>query len=187
MLFYLGCLSFALFFLGDINDLRWKNKALSLCFPFGFVMLIAVYFILFFKNVAPVSMLWSILFAGLAVLFLLLTLYSLFLAIPFAASYAFPGQLRPVHTHGVYTLCRHPGVLFFIPMNIILFAAFGFPVYAAFLYCILNILLVLFEDIFVFPKLLSGYDLYKKSTPFLIPNGASIRRFTAPRSKYPRM
>lgn len=186
-MFYLGCLSFVLFFLGDINDLRWKNKALSLCFPFGFLMLIAVYFFLVIKNALPVFTPLSILFAGLAILFLLLTIHSLFLAIPFAASYAYPGQLRPVHTRGVYALCRHPGVLFFIPMNIILFAAFGFPVYAAFVYCVLNILLVLFEDIIVFPKLLSGYDLYKKSTPFLIPNGESIRRFTAPRSKYPRM
>ena len=91
------------------------------------------------------------------------------------ASYARPGEKRPACTTGVYALCRHPGVLWFAGLFACLWLAAGLPLQDAAVYTILNVLLVWFEDRCVFPDLLEGYEAYRASTPFLIPNGKSIR------------
>ena len=41
---------------------------------------------------------------------------------------------------------------------------------------LLNILYVLFQDLYIFPRTFSNYAEYKKSTPFLIPSRGSILR-----------
>lgn len=55
------------------------------------------------------------------------------------------------------------------------FPAAGFPPEANALFTALNVALVVFEDRMVFPTVLAGYCEYRRVTPFLIPNGRSIR------------
>jgi protein-S-isoprenylcysteine O-methyltransferase Ste14 len=86
-----------------------------------------------------------------------------------------PGEERAVCTTGVYALCRHPGVLWFAGVYGCLWLTVGLPLWEAALYCGLNVLLVAFEDLCVFPARLEGYDAYRVQTPFLLPTRQSIR------------
>ena len=104
---------------------------------------------------------------------------TLFFALPAEASYAHPGEDRPVCASGVYALCRHPGVLWFAGAYLCLWGGCGFPLWAAVLYTVLDVLLVVFEDGWVFPARLSGYDDYRRTTPFLLPNRSSLRALFA--------
>lgn len=171
----LGLCAFALFFLSDYNDWRMGRQALGICFPLGAALLAAGTLLRCgTKSVICGGWLRMALLLG-ALGFLALLTYTLFFAIPPEASYARPGEKRKVCTTGVYALCRHPGILWFAGAYGCLSLAAGLPVVDSGVYCILNVLLVLFEDRCVFPKLLEGYRDYQASTPFLIPSGKSIR------------
>ena len=104
-----------------------------------------------------------------------LEVYTLFFALPVEASYASPGEKRPACTTGVYALCRHPGVLWFAGLYGCLALAAGLPLWEAAVLSAMNVGLVAFEDRCVFPARLEGYGAYQASTPFLVPNRASIR------------
>ena len=172
---WFGMIAFSLFFLSDYNDWRMGRKALRLCFPLGGLLLAAGTLLRCGEGEILVSG-----GAGKAVLFgaaafLALLIYTLFFAIPAEASYAKPGQKRRVCTTGVYALCRHPGVLWFVGLYACLSAAAGLPAVDSVVYSAANVLLIWFEDRLVFPALMEGYDAYRAKTPFLIPNGRSIR------------
>lgn len=173
---FIGCLAFALFFLGDYNDWKLRKAALRCCFPAGVLLLAAATVLACVGNVSPLPAALRPVFGALGLVFLFLTLYSLFGAIPAGSSYLKPGQGREVCATGVYALCRHPGVLFFIPLYLCLWLWLGLPLYMALTYSLLNLLLVTLEDLRVFPALIRGYDRYRAQTPFLIPTPASIRR-----------
>ena len=111
----------------------------------------------------------------LAVFFFGLLVYTLFFALPVEASYARPGEERGACTTGVYTLCRHPGVLWFAGLYGCLWAAGGLPLWEAAVLSGLNVGLVVFEDRCVFPAKLKGYDDYRRTTPFLLPSRQSVR------------
>lgn len=174
----MGILSFVLFFASDYNDLRLRHKGLVFLFPAGAVLLTAATVLGCLHGTAPLSGLLGRMISGAAgIAFLLLTLHALFFAIPARASYGGPGRRRPAATSGVYGLCRHPGVLFFIPLMLCLWLSLGLPPYCAAAWSALNVLLARYEDIVVFPELLEGYDEYKTATPFLIPRiGGGAKR-----------
>lgn len=170
-----GTGGFLLFFLSDWNDLRWRKKGLRFCFPLGAALLAAATAAACWRGTAPAD---GGLRAGagvLALVFLALEVYALFFALPPKASYAAPGERRETRASGVYALCRHPGVLFFVPLYLCLWLAFGLPLPHVTLYALLDVLLVVYEDFCVFPAVLEGYGDYRKQAPFLIPNSASLR------------
>ena len=149
--FLLGLCAFALFFLSDYNDWRLRRKELKLCFPAGGVLLVAGTFLRCGRAACAEALWLRVVFLAAALLFLVLLIYTLFFAIPVGASYARPGEKRDVCTTGVYALCRHPGVLWFVGLYLCLWPAVGLPPADAFVYCGLNVLLVWVEDRFVFP------------------------------------
>lgn len=175
-MFLLGCLAFALFFLGDINDWKLRRPALRHCFPLGFILLAVSTACASAGNAPQSPPALRLIFGALGLLSLLLMLYSLFWAIPAGASYMKAGEGREVCAAGVYALCRHPGVLFFIPLYLCLWLSTGLPLYMALGYSVLNLLLITLEDFRVFPALIRGYGAYKREVPFLIPTPASFRR-----------
>lgn len=176
-MYFAGCTAFLLFFVSDCND-RWLHyRALSLSFPTGAVLLVAAIIIQTLRGTPPIdSLVVRIFFWILALLFVALLGFTLFLALPVRDSYAAPGKHRPVYDAGVYTLCRHPGVLWQAGFCLCLWLAAGFPAYAALSYSVLNLALVTYEDYYVFPQILSGYGEYKRSVPFLIPTQESVKR-----------
>ena len=172
---WLGLCAFSLFFLSDYNDWRMGCKALRFCFPLGGLLLAAGTLLRCGKENVLVGggLRMAVLFGAAA--FFALLVYTLFFAIPADASYAKPGEKRKVCTTGVYALCRHPGVLWFMGLYACLSAAAGLPLTDSVLYSAFNVLLIWFEDRLVFPALMEGYDAYRAKTPFLVPNGRSIR------------
>ena len=92
-----------------------------------------------------------------------------------------PGALRPLVDTGVYALCRHPGVLWLGGFYLFAWlAAGGAALLAAFaLYTALDALYVLWQDRVIFPVSIEHYAAYRRSTPFLLPTAASLRRCLA--------
>jgi protein-S-isoprenylcysteine O-methyltransferase Ste14 len=175
-MFSLGCLAFAPFFLSDFNDLKLHSKLLIGSFPLGAIALAAAILMQTKSAAAPVLgilgriAIWAV-FASSVVLLA----RSLFFSFPAAEAYGNPGNKRGVRSSGLYAICRHPGVIFLSISLFCLSLVAGFPLYAAIVYSLFDIALVAFEDKYVFPRVLSGYEKYKNTTPFLIPTPGSIK------------
>ena len=171
----LGVFAFALFFANDYNDWKWARRELKACFPTGGLLLAAATILGISQGTAPPHTWVTVFLAVLAGTFLVLLAYTLFFALPTEASYSRPGEERPVVATGVYALCRHPGVLWFIALYLCLWGCTGLSLWETALYSGLNVLLVIFEDRCVFPGRLAGYAEYCSTTPFLLPNRQSLR------------
>lgn len=76
-----------------------------------------------------------------------------------------------VITEGTYGVCRHPGFWWFALFVLALGIIRNFYAYfiTIFIMIVLDLLLIFIQDRYIFPKVFSGYDDYKKSVPFLIP------------------
>lgn len=174
---YLGCTAFLLFFLSDYNDAFRRKKLPPFLFPAGALLLIFAIFRECITGTSPLAALPLRLgFYLLALGFLILEVYTLFFALPRKEAYAEPGKKRSVYRKGMYALCRHPGVLWFAGLCFCLCPAAGLSLLSAAVYTALDVLLVLYEDRLVFPRLMDGYEDYRSETPFLIPTRSSIRR-----------
>ena len=184
MILLLGCLSFLLFVLGDLNSVNWGVRALRPCFFAGCLLLAGSTAALLitarprFLLPAPLRGL-----AGfLGALFLLLLVYSLFFALPFQQTYLEEAAERRAYDRGVYALCRHPGVLWFILFYLCCWLVRGSDAlfWAWVLFSLLNVGYIVLQDLYIFPRTFGNYGEYRKTTPFLIPNRASMRRCAAP-------
>ena len=169
----LGILAFVLFFVNDWNDWKWGKRALRGCFPAGALLLVIATVLQLCGRVPRVSGVWKWMAWAFAVGFAALMIYALFFALPRAQAYGSPGENRTAQTEGMYALCRHPGVLWFIGLFFCLWLL-GLPLWVAVTFCMLNVLLAAFEDALVFPAKLSGYEQYRQTTPFLMPSRSSI-------------
>lgn len=175
----LGFLGFLFYFLYDINSIKGKHPFLQKSFLFGTVLVTAAT-IVFLADSLPFSYPWAaekIAYTAVALLFFVLLIYTLFFALPFRETYVEDGGMRTAYTKGVYGLCRHPGVLWFAGFYFFLAAVAGGTDSFFFAGCLtgFNICYVIFQDLWTFPQTFSNYGEYKKKTPFLIPNRASIR------------
>ncbi|NLA87032.1 MAG: hypothetical protein GX847_07075 [Clostridiales bacterium] len=169
---YLGLAAFIMFFVGDLNDWRYHKRLLKPSFFAGTVLLAVSTFGFCLTGESALPPVSRFAFIALALIFVILTFYSVF-SVVFMSSGT--GE-RSVYSGRLYALCRHPGFLFFVPLYLCLWPAFGFPLYAVIIYSVLNLLLIIFEDALVFPALLRGYDNYKQEVPFILPTPASIKR-----------
>ena len=175
----LGCLGFFCYFLYDYNSVRKIAGWMGTLFAAGSALLAAATGILFWKNRealfrTPADGVWL---AG-GVFFMCLRIYTLFFALPFEETYVKESRYREAYTERMYALCRHPGVLWFGGFYLCAAALWKSAEGAAFsaVVVLLNILYVLFQDLYIFPRTFSNYAEYKKSTPFLIPSRGSILR-----------
>ena len=175
----LGCLGFVCYFLYDCNSIKKIAGWMGRLFAVGSAFLTAATCILFSKNRAalfqtPADGVWL---AG-GVFFLWLLIYTLFFALPFEETYVEESRYREAYTEGVYALCRHPGVLWFGGFYLCMAALWKSQEGTVFSVCVicLNVLYVIFQDAYSFPRTFSNYGEYKKSTPFLIPDRKSVLR-----------
>ena len=176
----LGVLAFVGFVLYDLNqitaDKPWKRGF----FAAGFVWLAlcTLWMSKYDRHQFEINTGLRVFFAIFCGISVALLIHALFFAIPSDGMYLKKTEQRTVYDKGVYALCRHPGVLW-------LFA--GYEFYGAFLgswtlmlsgavYSVCNVLYVMFLERYVFPKIFVNYEVYRTTTPFLIPNRASIKR-----------
>lgn len=108
---------------------------------------------------------------GLFVLLSLLALmYMLFFEIALSPQFE-KTEERKVYSHGTYAIVRHPAFYPFFLLLLFLTLLTGsreFIINAVYL-VFLDFLLILIEDLIIFPKVFSNYSDYKSEVPFLIP------------------
>ena len=176
----LGIAAFVLFFLYDINSITRQYSLPHCFFTVGTVLLAAATIldlVTGWQAGAFAGALDYVLLAGGALCFGGL-IYCLFFALPFKETYAAPSTGRRVYSGGVYALCRHPGILCFFAMELLLGLA-ALPekmLLRGMIFSLLNLAYAYFQDRISFPRTFCDYTDYQKRVPFLIPNGSSIRR-----------
>ena len=175
-----GLGAFVLFVIYDLNSVRFQKKLIKPAFFVGFVLLIIATAMMFAAG-------WSeevsgrvrqVVLLALAAVFLALLVYTLFFALPFQPTYIRENSRPKVYSEGVYALCRHPGVLWFIGM----YACFALAMPTApmirgsVVFSVCNVLYVIMQDMWTFPKYFGDYSSYKDEVPFLIPTVKSGKR-----------
>lgn len=120
-------------------------------------------------------------FGAGSLVFLGLLIYTLFFALPFDETYLKESKERLAYTEGIYSLCRHPGVLWFAGAYLCFWGMsgdldrgiyFGLMIFWNYLYIIV-------QDLWIFPVTFTNYEDYKRNTPFLLPNRRSINAYLA--------
>lgn len=112
---------------------------------------------------------------GLKALFLVfsfaLLLYQLFLEIPLSPQIQ-KTQERMAVQQGSYSHVRHPAFYPFLlltaALSLLVNNRHFIPI--ALLMNVLNFILIVIEDIFIFPEVFDNYSDYKKNVPFLVPD-----------------
>lgn len=175
----IGFLSFVLLGFYDINSILWKNKWVHLFFMFGFfgICLTTISAIWSFRSLITSNFWQQSGWFFMTLLFMSLLLHALFFALPFKKTY---GKCTPqkVYDKGVYALCRHPGVLWFFGLYLSLYLWIEKPLMLviAITFSSFNLLYIIFQDFWTFPKMFIDYDVYKRKVPFLIPTPTSIKQ-----------
>ena len=176
----LGCLCFLFFILYDLNQIHKNHRGIRPLFAVGCITLCVLTITM---SVTEFESDYQVTFPAVAVFFLLagiqlmLLVYTLFFAVPFQEAYV-EGSKQKICKTGVYALCRHPGVLFLAGFYLFLSLGLGKPfmLLAGTVYTGMNLLYILLQDRYTFPRLFEGYDDYRKETPYLIPDADSIRK-----------
>ena len=175
----LGTVGFVLYFIYDINSLKWQNRILHQFFWLGTLCLCAstVWSMwgvpLSFRAAQPAGIVCGV--GG--VLFFVSLIYTLFFAIPFEETYVEENRRRRACTEGVYALCRHPGILWFAGLFLCLWGVTGEASRGVYFISMIvwNYLYALFQDRWTFPGTFENYREYRRTAPFLLPNRRSIR------------
>lgn len=169
----LGLILFALYDAGTVwgrSGMIWKNL-----FRAGSVLWVGALIRALIRGFKAFTALRALFFLPCAV-FLLLTVYAIFFAIPFNGT-VLRGEQK-VYTGGVYSLCRHPGVTFLVIALAFLVAAL--PTRDVIVTAVAvgtgDVLYALLQDVWTFPKTLSGYDAYKEHSRFLLIDPRGIGR-----------
>lgn len=180
VLFVIGIIAFICFFLYDINSVLWQKRIFHYNFGFGFTLIVFATIFIVLENAVAIQPNWILLgiAIGVASLFLMSLIYTLFFALPFKTTYVDTSKQKHVYAYGVYALCRHPGFWCFTGLYLFLYIIVPSEQVAimAFLLIGCNFLYVVFQDRWTFPKTFTDYDQYTDSTPFLVPNLSSIRK-----------
>ena len=113
---------------------------------------------------------------GLFPLATFLIIYSLLINLPFRKTYVTAGVGDKLVTTGLYALVRYPWIhgSALILISLVLVSKSRLLLIASPIIILLNILLAVIQDKFVFGKMFDGYDRYRKETPMLLPNRKSI-------------
>ena len=175
----LGTAGFVLYFIYDINSICMKHALMQKFFALGSILVVASVIAEFWSAWGQCSRNRGAMIGfGIGALFFLgLLIYTLFFALPFEETYCEENKLRGAYTEGVYGLCRHPGVLWFAGAYLCMWGMLGgWKNGIYFLLMIFwNCLYIVFQDLWTFPRTFFNYREYRQNTPFLIPNGKSIR------------
>ncbi|MGM9975040.1 MAG: methyltransferase family protein [Clostridiaceae bacterium] len=176
----LGCLSFVFFYLFDyLNDIG-KQGIKIISGLSGIIMIVyGTIGITFLGDVIPERNVLRWLYLILSLFFLLCLIYSLFLELPFSKTYGGKEFHTGLVKTGTYSLCRHPGVLWFFLMYFFygLYLDSDIILLASLIWTLLDVIYVILQEKYFFTKNFSDYGEYQKSTPMLIPNIKSIKRF----------
>jgi protein-S-isoprenylcysteine O-methyltransferase Ste14 len=175
-----GVLGFLLIHVSDIVALKKVPAAKPCAWIVGSGLLVYTLIMLWLKA-APLPLpAWSTWLGwGLLLISLILLIYSLFINLPFRKTYIAAGVGEKLVRTGLYALVRHPGVHWFILtlLSLVLVSKSSLLLIAAPIFILLDILLVIVQDKFIFGRMFDDYDRYQEETPMLLPNRRSINAF----------
>lgn len=111
-------------------------------------------------------------------IFASLFVYSVFIEVPFRATYVEPGHGEKLITTGTWALVRHPGVLWFTGglFSLALISHSKMLLLAAPIWSFADVLYVSIQDKFFFQKFFRDYARYQRCTPMLVPTRESLKR-----------
>jgi protein-S-isoprenylcysteine O-methyltransferase Ste14 len=117
---------------------------------------------------------WALLIASVY-----LMMHSLYVALPLGKTYVEAGISSQLVTGGVYSLVRHPWLLFFTlsMAGLTLGSRSLLALEAGVVWTALSAVLVYLQDKKIFPRMFQGYAEYQKRTPMLLPNRNSVAAF----------
>lgn len=177
MLFLITVAAFVLMMLADMLKLTRLAAASPWVFLTGAILLVVtgIWAAVAEEGFGIIS--WvRIVFLLVAVVALILEIWSLLIALPFGPAYLARGDVTLVD-HGMYALCRHPGALwlplFLVSLSIALDSRALMSV--ALTASVMNLMYVWMQDRYVFPHTIRGYDQYQRTTPFVLPTRSSLR------------
>ncbi len=176
----LGCLAFILFYIFDINKIKFRSKYINMCFAAGLVILGFCTVAILLGDYELINFHFKLIWAFMAIITLILMLSTLFFWLPFGETYIRTEQSNVVST-GMYALCRHPAVIWFCFFYLFLWLTSGniMILWAGIVWTVMDIIYVYIQDRWIFPRILTGYNIYQQRVPFLIPNMKSIKNCIA--------
>ncbi|NLA97607.1 MAG: hypothetical protein GX836_05295 [Spirochaetales bacterium] len=162
-LFLLGACGYLLAALYDIALLYKKTWLVRLLYA-GFFLTGLPFVFFFFLHTSPHPVALQVVLLLMMGFFLLLTIYSVLLELPLHGD----GTL---YTKGTYSICRHPGFLWYSLFTLLTASYFWYAplAWVCLGYICCNLALITLEDVVLFPRMFTQYETYKKTTPFLIP------------------
>lgn len=173
----LAIVAYALFFAYDVANVRAPEfKAAGLFFPVSCVLVLisAVLMVAISVPYLTVNALTIASFALSALCFAAMV-DSLFFSLP-KDTYTEPGERRRTYRGKMYSLCRHPGVLWYSLAFVFLMIPFSNP--AGWAVCVVlvmgNIFYMFLQDYWTFPRIFDDYLDYKRATPLFVPTPDSI-------------
>ena len=162
--FLMGACGFFSLLIYDISQIRQNYKLASVFSIIGYISILAAIFFLIFSSPVTAASPWLIVAGiGLSLVFTSLLIYSLFIELSYKSGIV-PQEERCVVCKGTYKLVRHPAFLWFAALILslnILFMSHAFSIVSMSL-VLMDFLLVLVEDKYIFPALFADYDEYKK-------------------------
>ncbi len=169
--FLISIFGFSCLFVSDVFQISGKKCFVALFSLPGYLGIFSAILLLSLKYpVFPVPGYLLLIKIIIIVFFAAAFFYILFIEIPFSSQYRQNGE-RTVIDFGSYGMVRHPGFISFI----LLIASLNYLylrveyLLGSILMIILDLVLILLEDIRLFPKLFTGYADYKNRVPFLFP------------------
>lgn len=177
---FMGTVGFLCYYFYDFNSIKNPQGIGRYFFGIGSlcVGISLIYEIYTQHSSMNTHNLWFYVFLCLGILCFGLLIYTLFFCFDAQETYIHVNQKRMAYTKGMYALCRHPGVIWFVLGFFCLYAMM--PTTHVLLYVslmsIYNIIYIIIQDIYIFPETFYNYQEYKQQTPFLIPNIKSIKQ-----------
>ncbi len=181
MIFILiGCLSFLVIHIVDIVSLKKVPGAKPVIWVLGSGMLVYALLMLVLQPSKLSLPVWlSVIGWLLLVVSLSLLIYSLFIGLPFQKTYVASGLSDRLIKTGMYSLVRHPGVIWLslVLLSLILVSGSNLLLAAVPLFIFLDIILVIIQDRVFFGRMFDGYQTYRQETPMILPNRKSLYAF----------
>lgn len=161
-LFLLGATGYLLALLYDVAVLYTKPLLQKILYV-GFFVTAFPYPLLFVAYDSPHPGYAAWILFPLILVFASLLVYSVLIELAL-----FGGRPGEVYQKGTYGKSRHPGFIWYTVINVLV--AIYYWNYHITMLCfgltLCNLVLITVEDLYFFPRMFSGYEEYRKHTPF---------------------